>query len=1065
MAQLAFSVVGGVVGAYFGQPALGWAIGSAIGGVVDPQRIQGPRLSDLKVQASAYGAAEPIVYGGVRIAGNVVWSADLVEHSDSGGKGGPVVTNFTYTVSMAINICAGHIDSVRRIWADSKLVYDMSDADDGAAQAASTAFSEFFVFYHGDEAQDPDPTMEAALGVGNVPAYRGSCYIVFTDLPLVDYGNRIPSFSFELGAESTVTSSGGEFYAPLIVGPWVGDPTRPVHSLGSGEEYRNYSLSHAWNDYDAARVANAALYSDTGQYSETYIGFSTSTTVKANVFTDGATLDDDPQYVYYFMSYEVPDVVIDFSSVGLPYPDSSAWCGPLHLSGAGPADGKSYWTADSDHYRNNNQDLVVKLYDYSTYPTTGPYSQFANNCTNYPTGLPQAAGQRFIAMRVERVPGPPLGGPKCFPGDPCMLGIAEMPGDPSLCITCDGTISPNSTISYTQVAGTFKQLAGIQYRVGVLYQNALGPVHVPSDPEYSDAGYWADARTAAITAGTLAADAVSPVVVNEAALASISSTITVVAPGSALLSDIVTDICARCGLAAGQNDVTDLTDTVDGFVIGRQMPGRSAIEPLRMTYWFDAVESGDKVRFVKRGAAAAVTVGYGDLGAGEGDADTAAVEPKRAQESDLPARVYVSYMANSREYETGAQSARRMTTGSQQVVNVELPMVMTDAKGAEVADVLMYDAWTARNQRSWSTTQAFTEYEPTDMLTIDDGQFVYSVRVTDKSEEGPVIRWKGVDDSASAYSPNVSAGTGGGRSTIRFPGPMNLVLMDVPIVRDDDNAPGYYAAASGYTTTWAGGRYYRSTDGGVSYAEVDDMTATATIGLASTALGDFYGGNTVDEANTVTVRMNAGTLATVTNDQLLGGANLAMLGDELIQFTRADLVSTRVYALSGLLRGRRGTEQHMDAHVTDERFVLFNSAIYRESEALANINVTTHFKAVTYGSSIASITAQDFTDTGAGLKPLAVVHLNSVDAGGGDYTITWVRRSRIGGEWRDSVDVPLGEAFEQYGVDVVRVGSVISSALVTTQTATVTAVAGDVVRIYQLSDLVGRGFVAEVTLE
>ena len=116
MAQLALGVVGAVIGSYFGQPQIGFMIGSAIGGMVDPQKIKGPKLSDLKVQGSSYGATEPVVYGGVRIAGNVIWSTDLVEHeADGGGKGGPQVTNYTYSVSCAINICAGPATSIRRI--------------------------------------------------------------------------------------------------------------------------------------------------------------------------------------------------------------------------------------------------------------------------------------------------------------------------------------------------------------------------------------------------------------------------------------------------------------------------------------------------------------------------------------------------------------------------------------------------------------------------------------------------------------------------------------------------------------------------------------------------------------------------------------------------------------------------------------------------------------------------------------------------------------------------------------------------------------------------------------
>lgn len=57
------------------------------------------------------------------------------------------------------------------------------------------------VLYLGSDIQNPDPTMEAVLGVGEVPAYRGLAYIVLPDFDLGTSG-AVPQFSFEvLGTE------------------------------------------------------------------------------------------------------------------------------------------------------------------------------------------------------------------------------------------------------------------------------------------------------------------------------------------------------------------------------------------------------------------------------------------------------------------------------------------------------------------------------------------------------------------------------------------------------------------------------------------------------------------------------------------------------------------------------------------------------------------------------------------------------------------------------------------------------------------------------------------------
>jgi hypothetical protein len=205
MAQLAVAAAGAALGSAVGMPYLGFALGSMLGGVLFPQdgppdQIQeGPRLHDLKVQSSAHGAMLPLVYGTVRIAGNVIWAADLEEQvvtestSASGGKGGggsvtSTTRSYLYFASFAVGLCAGPITSVERVWANGTLVHD-----------ASSSLLDMTV-YLGGETQAPDDRIESALGVGFVPAYRGMAYAVISRLNLSEYGNQIPNLQFEVTA-------------------------------------------------------------------------------------------------------------------------------------------------------------------------------------------------------------------------------------------------------------------------------------------------------------------------------------------------------------------------------------------------------------------------------------------------------------------------------------------------------------------------------------------------------------------------------------------------------------------------------------------------------------------------------------------------------------------------------------------------------------------------------------------------------------------------------------------------------------------------------------------------
>lgn len=201
MATLVLTVVGGLVGG----PA-GAAIGAAIGQQVDaaifkPKGREGPRLADLKVQASTYGQQIPQLFGTMRVAGSVIWATDLIERRNKrgGGKGRPSVTEYSYAVSLAVALSSRRVRAIRRIWADGNLLRGSS----GTFQERCT-----FRWHDGSEDQAIDPLIASAVGIGSASAFRGLSYAVFEELELGSFGNRIPSLTFEVEADAGAVDAG-----------------------------------------------------------------------------------------------------------------------------------------------------------------------------------------------------------------------------------------------------------------------------------------------------------------------------------------------------------------------------------------------------------------------------------------------------------------------------------------------------------------------------------------------------------------------------------------------------------------------------------------------------------------------------------------------------------------------------------------------------------------------------------------------------------------------------------------------------------------------------------------
>src|SRR5690606_22466255 len=199
-------IAGAIVGAYFGNPQLGFMIGSLIGNAVDPMEIEGSKVGDNPLQTAAEGGARAIVFGTGCVRATCLLergNRQVVEVEDQAGKGGPVTVNervyWTFAIGLGEAIPGG---AIIRIWEGEKLVYDASP--DSPIPAETTEFARKFRFYDGSEDQLPDPALEAISGVGNAHYYRGTAYVVFPNYDLTDYREQIPVYRWEIASVAEV---------------------------------------------------------------------------------------------------------------------------------------------------------------------------------------------------------------------------------------------------------------------------------------------------------------------------------------------------------------------------------------------------------------------------------------------------------------------------------------------------------------------------------------------------------------------------------------------------------------------------------------------------------------------------------------------------------------------------------------------------------------------------------------------------------------------------------------------------------------------------------------------
>jgi hypothetical protein len=210
-AGLAGAALGNTVlaGGFLGMSgaSIGWTAGIIAGQYFfgpkpKDQHNYGPRLDDTKIMGAQYGVGLPRVYGSARLAGTMIWCTDIREEAvttseRAGGKGGGGAkvenTTYSYYGTWAVALCGHYVFRVGRVWADGEVLVDLRESDNPQEGGHVEK-------YFGTETQTANSTMQADLGSDKTPAYRGTAYLVFEDIPLARFGNRIPGIEVEVFA-------------------------------------------------------------------------------------------------------------------------------------------------------------------------------------------------------------------------------------------------------------------------------------------------------------------------------------------------------------------------------------------------------------------------------------------------------------------------------------------------------------------------------------------------------------------------------------------------------------------------------------------------------------------------------------------------------------------------------------------------------------------------------------------------------------------------------------------------------------------------------------------------
>ncbi len=509
---------------------------------------------------------------------------------------------------------------------------------------------------------------------------------------------------------------------------------------------------------------------------------------------------------------------------------------------------------------------------------------------------------------------------------------------------------------------------------------------------------------------------------------------------------------------------------LDGYVLERPMSPREALDPLAALYGFDAVVSGGALRFIEKRGAVARVIGDDDL---VPDKSGALVTLSRAQESELPHEIALSYADSENDFQIARVLSRRLEGHSARQSEAQAAVMTHRANAQKLADVWLQDLWVGRETAQFTLRPGLIALQPGDLVRLGaagGGRLFQIQHVGDGAARQVSARAvdPNVYDTPAPYLPRV------GVVSPKFLGPARVEALDLALMRGD-GALSYLAA---FADPWPGPlAIWKLAGGGYEFFATIDKAATIgdTVDVLRAGPAARF-----DKGTSVTVRLSGGALSALGDLATLGGRSaMAIRGAdgawEIFGFAQAELVGAKTYRLSRLIRGLGGEEKLAGRDApAGSTVVLLNDALVPLAKNISEISAPATYRIGPADRDYADplFVQATLTATSKALKPYAPVRARA-KRGAAGVAISFTRRGRLDSDAWEAVEIPLGETSESYEAEIAVPNG--ARKLNSTSPSLLYAAADELadfgapqsaltLSIYQMSASVGRGFPLTTTL-
>lgn len=470
----------------------------------------------------------------------------------------------------------------------------------------------------------------------------------------------------------------------------------------------------------------------------------------------------------------------------------------------------------------------------------------------------------------------------------------------------------------------------------------------------------------------------------------------------------------------------NIDEFIDGFVINNIVSVKDILTILQKVYFFDYIENNGKIDFISnkssvRNNDSIIQIDEKELILMQ---NNQFVNIETTNSDDLPKKINLIFLDKNNDYDAKSVYAEKSETTSNIELTETLPVVLDENRARTIVESLLYSTWVEKSIFNFVIPIKYIFLNPSDIVSLNLYNKSYILKVNNLKIENNKIYVSATIFDNTIYTYQDKTTLNNNLEILQETGKSKLDILEIPAIHKNMIDKIYLLFIVGNELkNWNGATIYYSDNKQKTYKLLNEVKTLATKGTVvnkSAGVRPYYFDYETKLIVQFSSNIDTNLLLNIDDYELFDGVNIALYGDEIIQFKNIVLNTNGTYTVSGLLRGLFDTEDKISSHKEYENFIILNESIRTQEIDNDKINFNFYYKIVSNGYNLSDTNNIVYNIKGTNLQPFRPCHIRYNFDENNNIIITWEEKGRGYTNWISGKENISVENIEKYYIQIIK---------------------------------------------